>query len=46
MKVTKDMVFFITGGARGLGEATVRRLHAAGARIAIADINPDDLNKI
>jgi NAD(P)-dependent dehydrogenase (short-subunit alcohol dehydrogenase family) len=46
MKVSSDMVFFITGGARGLGGATVRRLHAAGAKIAIADINPDQLEEI
>lgn len=46
MKVSSDMVFFITGGARGLGEATVRRLHKAGARIAVADINPDDLGAL
>jgi NAD(P)-dependent dehydrogenase (short-subunit alcohol dehydrogenase family) len=31
----------ITGGASGLGEATVRRLHAAGAAIVIADMNAD-----
>ena len=28
----------VVGGASGLGEATVRRLHAGGARIAIADV--------
>jgi NAD(P)-dependent dehydrogenase (short-subunit alcohol dehydrogenase family) len=27
----------VAGGASGLGEATVRRLHAAGARVTIAD---------
>ena len=37
------MVFFITGGASGLGEATVRRLHKAGARIAIADMNTENM---
>jgi NAD(P)-dependent dehydrogenase (short-subunit alcohol dehydrogenase family) len=31
----------VTGGASGLGEATVRRLHAAGAAIVIADMNAD-----
>ena len=31
----------VTGGASGLGEATVRRLVAAGARVAIVDRNPD-----
>jgi 3-hydroxyacyl-CoA dehydrogenase / 3-hydroxy-2-methylbutyryl-CoA dehydrogenase len=30
----------VCGGASGLGAATVRRLHAAGATVTIADINP------
>ena len=29
----------VSGGASGLGEATVRRLHGAGARVVIADLN-------
>ena len=31
----------VSGGASGLGEATVRRLHAAGAQAVIADMNAD-----
>jgi 3-hydroxyacyl-CoA dehydrogenase / 3-hydroxy-2-methylbutyryl-CoA dehydrogenase len=31
----------VAGGASGLGEATVRRLHAGGAHVVIADINED-----
>jgi NAD(P)-dependent dehydrogenase (short-subunit alcohol dehydrogenase family) len=31
----------VSGGASGLGEATVRRLHDAGANVVIADLNPD-----
>ncbi|BAL24476.1 3-hydroxyacyl-CoA dehydrogenase [Azoarcus sp. KH32C] len=31
--------FIITGGASGLGEATVRAFHAAGANVVIADLN-------
>jgi NAD(P)-dependent dehydrogenase (short-subunit alcohol dehydrogenase family) len=31
----------VAGGASGLGEATVRRLHAAGADVTIADLNDD-----
>ena len=31
----------VSGGASGLGEATVRRLHAAGAKVVIADVNPE-----
>ncbi len=33
------MVAVVTGGASGLGEATVRALAAAGARVAIFDMN-------
>jgi len=29
----------VTGGASGLGQATARRLHQAGARVVIADLN-------
>lgn len=31
--------FIVTGGASGLGEATVRALHAQGAKVVIADLN-------
>ncbi len=31
----------VAGGASGLGEATVRRLHANGAHVVIADLNED-----
>jgi 2-dehydro-3-deoxy-L-rhamnonate dehydrogenase (NAD+) len=31
----------VTGGAAGIGEAIVRRLAAAGATVAIADLDPD-----
>lgn len=31
--------FLVTGGGSGLGEATVRRLVAGGARVVIADVN-------
>src|ERR1700747_2965877 len=32
----------VVGGAGGLGEATVRRLHAAGAKVVIADLADDN----
>src|SRR3954470_22746174 len=31
----------VVGGAGGLGEATVRRLHAAGAKVVVADMADD-----
>jgi 3-oxoacyl-[acyl-carrier protein] reductase len=36
---TEPQVAVITGGARGLGEAIVRRLHADGYRVAVADFD-------
>lgn len=32
----------VTGGARGLGEAYARALHAAGAAVVVADLRDDD----
>lgn len=37
----KDKVIIVTGGASGLGEATVRRFAAAGAKISIVDLNDE-----
>ena len=31
----------VAGGASGLGEATVRRLHGQGAAVTIADVNAE-----
>jgi 3-hydroxyacyl-CoA dehydrogenase/3-hydroxy-2-methylbutyryl-CoA dehydrogenase len=31
----------VAGGASGLGEATARRLHAAGAHVTVADVNAE-----
>lgn len=36
-----DRVALITGGAGGIGVAVARRLAAAGARIALADLRLD-----
>lgn len=46
MRLTGDLVVFVTGGASGLGEATVRYLHAQGCKVAIADMNEDRLNDL
>src|SRR5258708_8320731 len=32
----------VVGGTGGLGEATVRRLHAAGAKVVVADVADED----
>lgn len=40
MKI-KDKVAIVTGGASGLGEATVRRYHSLDARVAIFDMNAE-----
>ncbi|MGM0915817.1 MAG: 3-hydroxyacyl-CoA dehydrogenase [Pseudomonadota bacterium] len=37
----QDNTFIVTGGASGLGEATVRELYGAGARVVIADLNTE-----
>ncbi len=39
--LTRDSVFIVTGGSSGLGEATARRLHGAGACVLIADVAKD-----
>ena len=39
--VLAGRVAAVTGGARGLGEATVRALHRAGMRVAIGDLDGD-----
>jgi NAD(P)-dependent dehydrogenase (short-subunit alcohol dehydrogenase family) len=36
----------ITGAARGIGAATARRLHQRGARVALAGIEPEELEKV
>lgn len=38
MQINDKTVALVTGGASGLGEATVRRLHADGARVVIVDL--------
>lgn len=41
MQITKDTVAVITGGASGLGLATAKALTAAGAKVAIFDLNKE-----
>jgi 3alpha(or 20beta)-hydroxysteroid dehydrogenase len=42
MSSLEGRVAIVTGGARGMGAAEVRRLHAAGASVVAADILDDD----
>ena len=42
MQLTSSHVALITGGASGLGAATARRLHAAGANVALLDLATAD----
>jgi NAD(P)-dependent dehydrogenase (short-subunit alcohol dehydrogenase family) len=39
MQIDSSISAIVTGGASGLGEATVRALRAAGAKVAIFDMN-------
>ncbi|WP_020653892.1 SDR family NAD(P)-dependent oxidoreductase [Massilia niastensis] len=41
-----DKVALVTGAARGLGELVARRLHAAGFRVALADLDLDAASKV
>ena len=44
MKIAKGTVILVTGGASGLGEATVRRLHKLGASLVAVDMDQKKLN--
>ena len=46
MKLTKDTVIFITGGASGFGRATAERFFNAGCKVAIADIDVNSMQDI
>ena len=40
----ENLVVFITGGASGLGEATVRYLVSKKCKVAIADMNQERMS--
>ena len=47
MKISSDLVVFVTGGASGLGEATVRMLYEKGCRkVCVADFNTEKLEAL
>ena len=46
MRIGEGIVVFVTGGASGLGESTVRYLHAMGASVAVADMNVELMQKL
>jgi NAD(P)-dependent dehydrogenase (short-subunit alcohol dehydrogenase family) len=46
MEIKAGVAAVVTGGASGLGEATARRLTAAGAKVAIFDMNEERGNAV
>lgn len=46
MTSLQDQVVFITGGARGIGAETARRLCAKGAKVVLTDLNDGELTAI
>ncbi len=42
----QDRVALVTGGGAGMGEATAERLAAAGARVALVDVDAGDLERV
>jgi NAD(P)-dependent dehydrogenase (short-subunit alcohol dehydrogenase family) len=45
-EVLTKKVAFVTGAGSGIGEATAKTLAAAGAEVAVADLNMDSANRV
>ena len=46
MRIGEGSVIFVTGGASGLGEATVRDMYALGASIAVVDQDDEKMRAL
>ncbi|MCT3395919.1 SDR family NAD(P)-dependent oxidoreductase, partial [Lentilactobacillus hilgardii] len=44
--IMAEKVAFVTGGGQGIGEAIATRLHEDGFKVAVADLNIDNANKV
>ncbi|HEY4615124.1 MAG TPA: SDR family NAD(P)-dependent oxidoreductase, partial [Citricoccus sp.] len=46
MPILEDKVLLITGGASGIGRATVRRCAEKGAQVVVADVNLEGAQRV
>ena len=46
MRIGEGTIIFVTGGASGLGEETVRQLHAKGASLIVADMDVERMQML
>ena len=44
--VVTEKIAFVTGGGQGIGEAVAIRLHEDGFKVAVADLNIDNANRV
>ena len=45
MKIDKNFVIFITGGASGLGKAAAKHFLKQGCRVSVADVKREGLQE-